>query len=234
MKNFISSLLVAITSICFSTTLIAAESTGYSQAQMLLFDTAHLKNIVSASELYYDFKQSGSKTDALNDKIVMSITSVHENGKNITPTFLSGKNKRRFAPVQGFTSNILVMHFLQWDVEMMMKKSGVHHHTFRKILRGAFLTGANTQEIKVPYKGKQIPAHVVQMTPIKSKKAQASFSSTWNKQYEFVIADVPGGIYRISTTIPGQKPTDPPVEYTEITFNRIEPNSAFDTKGEAK
>lgn len=208
------------------------EPPPYSEAQTLLFDTPHLKSIVAESKLYYDVMQTGSMTKKLADRIVLSITPVdgHE-GKDIEPQFLSGENEREFPPVGKRQGNFLLAYFLQWDIEKLQNNRAlnmgrIHRQYVQSVIRDAFLTQAEVKVGDISFNGKSLEAEFIRMQPLLEMKDEPKYENLWNKQYEFVLADVPGGIYRIRTTTPGDKP-NAPKEITEITLNRIEPTSAY-------
>ncbi len=207
-------------------------SIPYSEAQTLLFDTPHLKNIVSEAKLYYDVAQTGSMTTKLTDRIVLSVTPVdgHE-GKDIEPQFLSGKNKKEFPPVRKRRGNFLLAYFLQWDIEKLQNNRAlnmgrIHRQYVQSVMRDAFLTQAEVKAGDISFNGKSLEAEFIRMQPLLGMKDEPRYENLWNKRYEFVLADVPGGIYRITTETPGDKP-GAPKELTEITLSHIEPAGAY-------
>lgn len=208
------------------------DDKGFSKAQVLLFNTPHLKDIVAVSQLHYDVVQTGTLAHKLDDKIVLSITEIDASGgKNITAQFLSGDNEKKFPGVEGFQGNALLLYFLEWDIEKMHEdrtknKNRIHRQFFQHKMRNAFAT-AEYDTGSVPLgDGKALLTRSVRMQPLVEAQSQPKYAHLWNKRYEFVLADVPGGIYKIVTEIPGEKPEDPPKERLEITFNRIVPAEA--------
>ena len=212
-------------------------SGAYSEAQVLLFNTPHLRNIAEESRLHYEVAQTGSLAQTLTDQIVLSITAINEHGgKDIKPQFLSGKNERKFPAVQGFRGNALLLYFLEWDIEKLqgnrtMNMHRIHRQYFQSMVRNAFSTRARVEDGIISFSGRQLKAKNIHLRPMSALKADPKYAHIWNKQYEFVLADVPGGIYRIVTRIPGDKPDDPPKEHMEITFSRVVPASAYHAGG---
>lgn len=201
---------------------------GYNKEQMLLFGTHHLDNVNCRVVLKYDFKQQGSHTRELNDLVALEISDIAEDGsKNLKVEFLSGKDRRPFADIEGFRSNPLVMYFLQWDVEKMGSGGTVTHHYFRHLLRQAFLTDVSSKEITVTHGGKPVKATRILLSPLgDDKEGVRKYRNYVRKTYEFVLADaVPGRIYRIATLVPGAEPGDGVMERTEMKFSRMEPSS---------
>ena len=225
--------------VCAAVVVIAGAFTSqavaqdYTKAQTLLFATPHLKTIVSKSELHYDISQSGSLTHKIKDKIVLSITAVNaDGGKDIEPQFLSGKKQKKYEGVQGFQGNALLLYFLEWDIDKMGDNRTMNHHKihrqfFQHVLRNAFSKDAKADTTTVTYKGDKLKAQRIKMKPWASRENDPRYMHLWNKEYEFLLADVPGGIYRIKTEIPGKEPNEQPKERTEITFSSITPADAY-------
>ena len=204
------------------------NAADYSEAQMLLFANQHLKNVHSKAVLHYDFHQSGSDADKIDDRVTLEITGMTKRGgKSIRTVFLNGPNNRPYPEVPDFLSNPLIMFFLQWDVEKMESAGKVTSHYFRHLIRNALATEARSKSITVP--GTGIKGMLVTLQPFKSVAEKSEkYRSLGSKRYEFVIAEsVPGGIHSIKTVVPGSGARDKPKEYTEMTFNRIEPKNAF-------
>jgi len=202
----------------------------YSEAQELLFSTPHLDNIKNEAALYYDFRQHGANTLSFNDEIILTITGISERGgKDVEFSFLSGENNRPYSDIKDFRSNPLLMFFLQWDVEKMDSGSKVTHHYFRHLLRQAFLTNADSEEIKIDFEGRSETAHKVFFQPLVQQQDDDLYKDYPQKYYEFVVSDaVPGGIYSISTLIPSKTgigkddASVEPIESTLIRFNRMD------------
>lgn len=216
-----------------------AQSEGdYTEAQNLLFKTPHLDNIDATSQLHYTLKQSGSLAHKIDDEIVLSITAIHaDKSKDITPRFLSGKREKKFPGVEKFRGNALLLYFLEWDIEKMhsnrtMNMGEIHQQYFQHVIRNGFHE-AKVTDSKVTYNGKELPARRVIMQPLAPMKGNPKYLHMWNKRYEFVLADVPGGIYRISTRILSDKPRQPPKERTVITFSRVAPAAEADAVNKA-
>ncbi len=235
MRIFVYAILLFCITLAFADTHTSEEQKaqadgGYSQAQELLFSTPHLDNIKNEAALYYDFNQHGANTISFNDEIILTITGISERGgKNVEVSFLSGENNRPYSDIKDFNSNPLLMFFLQWDVEKMDSGSVVTHHYFRHLLRQAFLTNADSEEIKIDFQGRSETAYKVFFQPLVEQQDDDNYKDYPQKYYEFVISDaVPGGVYSISTLIPSQAgdgeddASVEPIESTSIRFNRMD------------
>ena len=219
---------LAVTALFASPAITAQDEDKYSKGQLLLFGTQHLENVLSPGVLHYDFHQSGPISGDLKDQVTITIDRIDENGgKDLRTEFLSGANRREFGNVPGFRSNPLIMYFLQWDVEKMGAISGVSHHYYRSLLRGAMRTGARSEEVTVRHGGRELKGDKVFFEPLTSKKGEMKYKDQFSKRYEFILSEsIPGYLYSVSTLVPGEKPGDEPLERTQIIFNRFEPTKA--------
>ena len=237
-KLWVGGLLAACLLLCPATGFTGQQSDqSFSKSQVLLFNTPHLENVAAVSQLHYDVNQTGTLAHKIEDEIVLSITAINaEGGKNITAKFLSGDREKKFPGVEGFRGNALLLYFLEWDIEKMhddrtKNKNKVHRQFFQHKMRNAFATAEyDTGSVSLAG-GKVLRTRNVRMQPLIEAQGQPKYTHLWNKRYEFMLADeVPGGIYKIVTEIPGDKPEDPPKERMEITFNRIVPAEAHRNK----
>ncbi len=206
------------------------NSSDYSEAQMLLFANQHLQNIDRKATLYYDFRQSGSDTNEINDLVTIEIVNIEENGrKDIQPVFLSGDNHRAYNKIENFRSNPLIMLFLQWDVEKMDSTNKVLQDYFRYMIRNAFVNEAKSSDITLSYAGNRIAGKHISLEPFKGVDDTDKYRNFMNKRYEFFLSkDVPGGIHSIKTIIPGgNNSEDEPSERAEMIFSRVRPEAAF-------
>ena len=204
----------------------------YSEAQMLLFANEHLRKIGVEAMLHYDFLQSGSATDKIDDQVTLKITAISEHdGRDVQSVFLSGENNRPYTEVKDFRANPLIMLFLQWDSEKMEDAGEGSHHYFRKIIVNAFHDKAQTESVTLQHGKANIEGKRITLKPFNTDKNSRKQLHFLDKQYEFTVSDaIPGGIYSIKTTMPGNVSRDKASEYTEMIFNRIEPKTAFSNK----
>ncbi len=201
------------------------DAVAYTKEQLLLFGTRHLENIDSKAVLHYDFRQSGSRARAIEDRVTLEIKEIDENGgKHLSTRFLNGDEQRDFGDIRDFRSNPLIMYFLQWDVEKMDNDSRLSHHHYRHLLRRAIRVGTHSKEVTITHEQRKLQGHKVFFRPLTSKEDDERYGNYAGKRYEFILAEtIPGYIYSISTLIPGEQPDDEPLEFTRLTFNRLEP-----------
>lgn len=204
-------------------TLQAMAEDGYTSAQIALFDTPHLENIVEPMALTYDFRHSAAEGQAFEDHVRMTVTEVGADGrKNLSFEYLSGSRQRPYAAIEGFRGNPLIMLFLQHDVEEMKQATGGPSGYFRNRIRHAFLNGAEVEELTVEHAGGSFPAKRITIRPFAADPNLDRFQGYAAKRYEFVLAPgIPGGLYRIRSVVPSQTGGAPLIE-NSLTYSEAE------------
>lgn len=199
----------------------AAES-GYSPAQIALFDTPHLANITQPLTIQYDFSRHGAGEEAVEDRVDVVVTEVLPEGrKNLEFDFLTGPRHRNFPPIENFRGNPLIMLFLEHDVQEMSEATGGAALYFRNRIRNAFLENATTESIEFEFGGRTLEGTRVVVSPFLKDPHLVDFPPLDRKTYEFLLSpDIPGGIYRIRSFMPregGAGPTEEAVLFRDTT-----------------
>jgi hypothetical protein len=185
---------------------MAAESGDeqpLSPAQIALFRTNHLKEIVQPTVLDYSFRHRGAPGGDFEDTVSEDIRAVHDDGrKDVWIDFLSGDHHVDFPPAMGFNGNPLLMFFLEHDVREMQDVSGGTSLYFRNRLRSAFLEHAEMHPVEVELDGAKHPGQEIDLAPFRDDPNIARFPAFAGKTYHFILSDaVPGMLYQISTTL---------------------------------
>lgn len=199
---------------------VSGAATEYSPAQSVLFDTPHLANISEPGTLRYEYRKSGSLEEGFVDSVDMVVTEVLPDGrKNLRFAFLTGKRQKEFGAIDGFRGNPLIMLFLQRDVGEMSRLSGGAGSYFRNRIRHAFYDRAVTEATTFDYDGRAYDGTLVTLQPYLRDPKVKHFKRFEKKRYEFLMApEVPGGIYRIRTSTPGENGAQPLLEES-LTFS---------------
>jgi len=179
----------------------ADDAPSLTQAQVVLFESNHLKDITRPVRLEYAFTHQGGAGD-FTDKVTEDIRDVHPDGrKDVWVQFLSGTHQMKFPPAIGFNGNPLLMYFLEHDATEMQQATGGASGYFRNRIRNAFLN-AEMHSIAITVDGKTCAGREIVIAPFRDDPhfAQSAFRE---KSYRFTLCDgVPGTIYRIATTVP--------------------------------
>jgi hypothetical protein len=142
----------------------AEDERPLSAAQIALFECDHLGGIHHPATLEYAFYHDGS--DPYEDTVALVLREVHDDGsKDVSVEFLSGDHRIEFAPVIRFCGNLLIMYFLEWDVQGMHKATGGSALYFRNRIREGFVDQAQVEDASIIPAGRPRPATAITMQP---------------------------------------------------------------------
>ncbi len=181
------------------------EKPQLSEAQNLLFETPHLKNIGTPSVITYKFERKSQFKDDLKDTVKLKIDKVLPDGaKDVSFEFFTGRQNRPYPPLEHFNGNPLLMVYLSRDVTEMARLVGGSSNFYRSKIRYGFMDKATVSEVEVPGPNGPVKGHKVEMKPF-TGETNRSYEMGPNllKTYEFIVSDeVPGGLYSIRTVVP--------------------------------
>ncbi|MCP3661713.1 MAG: hypothetical protein GY696_04335 [Gammaproteobacteria bacterium] len=215
------------TALFFNTPAFTADQvspTELNRAQQLVFIKDHLQGVPSGSTLNYDFASEAKDVESYSDTVKITVTGVVEEGKrNLEFDFLSGPRHIDFAPAVGYTGNPVIIHFLERDISQMSKEMGGSNGYFRNRIRESFGRPTEVHDVKLTFQGKELDGTEVVVKPFTADLNIANFGPYANKRYEFTFSDqVPGGIYRIHTLVPGESGAGVLIDEA-LTFHQITP-----------
>ena len=191
------------------------DSLEYSQAQILLFNNAHLANIDKPSKLAYSFNHRGE--EEIEDFIGLTIKHIDANNKkDIDFEFLTGEREKDYPGVKAFAGNPLIMLFMEWNVTNMQaeEKTGVNELYLRNQLRVGFWKYCDVEQVEIEYQGEKIYADKITMRPFVEN---ARLDYIKNKYYEFYIAEkIPGGIWKIAALDSAKNHRHTTIEFIDI------------------
>ncbi len=177
----------------------------YSDAEVLLFETNHLKEITKPTILQYEFKKDGELENGFEDKVAVNISKVGSEGKTVSAEYLSGERKTDFTSVEGASGNPVVMYFLERDIREMQRLTGGKPPYFKKRIRLSLADGAEVRPVKFSFDGKEVEGREIKITPYVNDPLKARFGKYVGKYYLFTLAEaVPGGVYQMRAIIPEQ------------------------------
>ena len=194
------------------------------RAQQLAFIENHLQGVPKGSRLHYDFSSMTKDMESYSDEITVTVTDLlDEEKRNLEFDFLSGTHHIDFSPAVGYTGNPVIIQFLERDIQQMGIQTGGSYGYFRNRIRNAFRQPASVRDIKFELQGKELNGIEVTVVPFTSDPQVANYEIYANKRYEFIFSDqVPGGIYRIHTLVPGKEGGDPYIDEV-MTFRQLTP-----------
>lgn len=194
------------------------------RAQKLVFFKDHLQGVGKGSRIDYRFKSTTQGEDEISDKIEVKVVDVVGEGKrDLEFNFLSGSRHIDFSPAKAYTGNPVIIHFLERDISLMAKDTGGWNGYFRNRIRDSFKNPIEVRDVKFQFEGKELGGTEVIVTPFVGDPNADNFKLYINKRYEFVFSDqVPGGIYRIHTQVPGDGGDNILID-EDMTFRQITP-----------
>lgn len=193
-------------------------------AQRLVFFKDHLEGVAKGSLLDYAFTSTTKGVDSFTDNIEIRVTDVVGEGKrDLEFNFLSGPRHIDFTPAKAYKGNPVIIHFLERDISLMAKDTGGSNGFFRNRIRDSFKQPIEVRDMKFQFNGKELVGTEIIVTPFVSDPYADNFRLYVKKRYEFIFCEqVPGGIYRIHTQVPGDNGEGVLID-EEMTFRQITP-----------
>lgn len=207
---------------------VAQAEDKHSDAEVLMFETDHLKQITEPTVLQYDFKKDGALESGFEDSVAVNIDKIAEDGKAVSTIFLSGAKKIDFPAIDNAAGNPVLLYFLERDIREMERLTGGKPPYFKKRIRLALADTAEVRPIKFSYEGKEIAGREIRITPYADDPLKERFGKYLGKYYLFTLADeVPGGVYQMRAVIPeaGAEQKKPMIDET-LTFSKATQRAA--------
>jgi hypothetical protein len=200
--------------------LLAEEQ--HSKAEILLFETDHLKPIKQPETLHYAFKKRGTLEEGFEDTVKIKIDKVKSDGnKAVSSVYLTGKNHQRFETLEEARGNPVLLFFLERDIHEMQRLTKGNWRYFQKRIRLALADDAEVRPITFLYDGKEAHGHEIKIAPYADDPQKSRYEQFAGKSYVFAVSEaVPGGVYQIKTVVPASS-GEPLMEET-LTFDREE------------
>lgn len=181
-----------------------------SPAEVLLFETDHLAPIKAPATLVYEFRRQSNVEPGFTDSVQLDV-SRSKGQLHAVLHFLTGARKQALPEVDDAHGNPVLLGFLEHDIAEMKRLTGGSAGYFRKRIRLALASGAQVTPQRITYGGKAVEAKAVRVQPYLNDPLQARFENYVRKTYTFILSDqVPGGVYRVSTTLANPAGSGPP------------------------
>ena len=197
-----------------------ASGDGLSEAQTVLFRTPHLDNVTQPVSLEYDYRRDAGPEESFVDTVTMTVTDISNGtGKTVTFEYLTGANHRPYGPVADFRGNPLIMVFLEDDLRRMTAKLGGGGVYMRNRIRHAFRERGQAQPVTFDLNGRVVAGTKVTVAPFVGDKNRSRLGDYERKVYEFVVSpEVPGGVFRMRSTIPSPSAPGQPMAEDSLTY----------------
>lgn len=201
------------------------------QPEKLLFQTNHFSNVRKPTRLGYSYHQEATApnapvasgapgaagvaepattaSEAFDDDVVVDVVKRNDDGTaSVSAKFLSGSHEIQIPPIDNAQGNPALLGFLERDILEMKRLTGGATGYFRKRIRLSLASPTlPVKKIDLTYEGKPIHAQEITIHPYQDDPLKERFGKFGDKGYVFIISDaVPGSLYRIYTTIKGDRP----------------------------
>ena len=188
-------------------------SSEINEGQRLVFMNELMGNVPAGSVLEYSFTSSGKDRESFADRVKVRVSRVADDGRrDLQFDFLTGTHRLDFHPATAYKGNPVPIHFLERDISELSKETGGDIGYFRNRIRHAF-AHPQIQPAKIALNGQELDGMSVSVVPFVDDPNKERFPAYANKRYDFVFSDrIPGGLYRIHTTVPGEAGGAPVVE----------------------
>ena len=195
-----------------------------SEAESLLFQTDHLKNVAPPATLSYAFSKSGSAETGFDDTVELRVR-VRDGAKHASVAFLSAERKTACQEVTRAEGNPVLLCFLERDIREMERLTGGKSGYFRRAIRLALARSAKVARTRISFGGRELAAREITVTPYADDPLKDRIGKYASKTYVFTLsAAVPGSVYsvRAFVPLPADAANDPPPLIEErLSFTRI-------------
>lgn len=207
----------------------ALAADDFSPAERALFMSNQFASLTPPVTLRFKYHKSGSLEPGFEDQVAVKL-SAQANGKCCTANtdFLAGARRLALPEVEAADGNPVVLYFLERDIREMSRLTKGQPNYFRKRIRMAVYGDAKIREMSLPYRGANVAARRITITPYLDDPLRSRFEKLATKQYDFTLSDaVPGGVYAIRTLVSGESASAGPVLVEEMVLEGASPQPPY-------
>ncbi len=180
----------------------AADNTGFSEAEKLLFTVDHFKSLGNGAKLDYDYARRGSLEDEFKDKVQIAVGPKGAEGRPVHVEFLTGKQKMQLPDLPNAEGNPLILFFLEREVREMNRVTGGSQNYYRKRIRITLAQAAEVKPVSVTVAGKSVQAQEIRIAPYRDDPARSRYEKFAEKTFVFTLSDqVPGGVIEMRSQL---------------------------------
>lgn len=195
-----------------------ADKRDFSAAERLLFMTPQLQHLKPPTQLRYSYAKTGSLEPAFADSVTVDLSAT-DDGRCCAAkgAFLSGARTLPMPELPTAEGNPVLLYFLEHDVREMKRLARGSENHFRKRIRMAIYQGAEVRDVALTYQGRAIRGQEIVFSPFLDDPNRPKYERFARKDYRFTLSDaVPGGVYGIRTSIPGESAGAQPLLAEEL------------------
>ncbi len=183
---------------------LVSSGNELSQANRLLFEGDHLRNLGGAATLLYELKSSKAEGKSFTDRIEVHFKANPQGDTyKANISYLTGDRRRCIPSVPKATGNPILKVFLQRQVLQMQEVTGGNWRYFQKSIKQALAQRAQVEAVTFPYRGKRVKGTRVHIAPYRNDKYSARMGKYAAAEYDLLLSEaVPGRFYRMEAKIP--------------------------------
>ncbi len=204
----------------------ASASSAPSEAEQLLFMHPHLAATHGPRKLAYAYVAEAASAPRAEDRAAIELRPrADATCCTVHVDYLSGPMAVNLPDLDDAAANPILLYFLESEVRLMQRTTKGQSSHFRRQMRQSLVDSATVADTQVRWGGKDVAARVVRVSPFLDDPFRMRFEQQAATRYEFVLSDaVPGGIYRLSATLPGDKAGGKPLAERSLTL--VDPQPA--------
>jgi hypothetical protein len=191
-----------------SASAVAAETP---KATDLIFESKHLDNLGAGSEVKYNFERKPTDPKVLGvgftDDITLKVADEKDDGrKDLELQIYTGERARDLQKLEKFSINPVFAVYFSQAVSTFSQLAGGQVNYLQRAFSDGWLK-AKVDPIKVNYKGKEVEAYRISMTPFVGDKSEAKMQGWEGAKYDVIVSDaVPGDIVDLLATYHNRYP----------------------------
>jgi hypothetical protein len=176
-----------------------AAASGQPKATDLIFERKHLDAVKPGEAIEYNFNRTSSDAQTLGisftDTINLKVVADKEGGnKDIELQIYTGDRARDLQKLEKFSINPVFAVFFAQAVNTFNQLAGGQVNYLQKSFSDGWLK-AKVEPVKVSYKGKEVDAFRISMTPFVGDKYESKMQGWEGVKYSVTVSkDVPGEI----------------------------------------
>jgi len=184
----------------------ADDNGGKPKAVDLIFEHKHLSNVEQGKEVDYNFNRTATDPKLLgqpfSDKITLKVVAAKPTGeKDVDLQIYTGPRARDLQKLPGLTINPVFIVYFDQAVSSFGNLAGGKLPYLRNAFSLALRDKTKVEPIKVDYKGKQIDAYRITMSPYVDDDHAPKMQGWEGAQYVLILSDeVPGEIVDLVST----------------------------------
>lgn len=185
-----------------------AATNQTSQAVELLYERPYLTTVAPGRLVYsYEMTNTDPATygSARRGSLVVTMTpSGSQGNKNASIERTLDDKSTTIGPMADYAGNPVILPFFEDDLFLVKRYTGIDATYFRRVFGDALLDRATVEPVRVTHDGREIDAQRISMQPFSNLPQSDKFKQFVGKTYEIIVSEaVPGGIYSMTTTVPG-------------------------------